>query len=76
MLVLPFTKGMASTKLEFELLILHLWFRDTSPFKGYYLLNNVNLNHSLVERLEDSIFPRIAGLLLTEVVNHHEERSE
>jgi hypothetical protein len=76
MLVFPFIEGVTRTKLEFELLIFHLWFRDLLPLKSCYLLNDVNLDHPLVPRLNDSIFPGFTGLLLAEVVNDHEEGSE
>jgi hypothetical protein len=76
MFVFPFIEGVTGAKLEFELLILHLWFRDLLPFKSCYLLNDVNLDHPLVPRLDDSIFPGFTGLLLAKVVDNHEEGGE
>ena len=74
--VLPMVKSVASTKLELKLLIFHRWSWYTPPSKFDYLLNDPDLNHSLVPHLEDSIFPDLAGLLLTEVIDDHEEGSE
>jgi hypothetical protein len=76
MFVFPLIEGVTGAKLEFELLILHLWFGNILPLKSYYLLNDVNLDHPLVPRLDDSVFPGFTGLLLTEVVDDHEEGGE
>ena len=73
MLVLPFIEGVTCTKLELKFLIFHLWFGDILPSKSCYLFNDVNVDHPLAPRLDDSIFPGLTGLLLAEVVNDHEE---
>jgi hypothetical protein len=52
MFVFPLIEGVTSAKLEFELLILHLWFGNILPLKSYYLLNDVDLDNPLVPRLD------------------------
>jgi hypothetical protein len=74
--VLPIVESVASTKLELKLFILHRWSWYLTPSEANYLLNDSDLDHSLVPHLEDSIFPGLAGLLLTKVINDHEEGSE
>jgi hypothetical protein len=74
--VLPIVESVVGTKLELKLFILHRWSWYLTPSEANYLLNDSDLDHSLVPHLEDSIFPGIAGLLLTEVINDHEEGSE
>jgi hypothetical protein len=73
---LPIVESVASTKLELKLFILHRWFWYLTPSEVSYLLNDSDLDHSLMPHLEDSIFPGLAGLLLTKVINDHEEGSE